>query len=143
MSSDVRREIERVLTGEPLRQFGVAPFQGLDDPQMIDDRARRSVVLSDGRAANGAHVNQKIARRIDDGLRAAERDDRGMKGDVRVGVFAQMLGGRRVLELVEQMPQLGDFRIGACSVARRAAIDSSAAHIWIISMISRLDLRMM
>ena len=32
---------------------------------------------------------------------------------------------------------------GACSVARRADMLSSAAHIWIISMISRLDLRMM
>ena len=143
MSSDVLRQVERVLTGETLRQIGIAPFQGLDDTQMIDDRSCGSVVLRNGRAANGTHVNQEISRRIDQSLRAAERNDCCMKGDVRVGVFAQMQGGRRALKLVEQVPELRDLLRGACSVARRAAIDSSAAHIWIISMISRLDLRTM
>ena len=52
-------------------------------------------------------------------------------------------GGRGVLELVEQVAELADLASGACSVARRADMLSSAAHIWIISMISRLDLRMM
>src|SRR5580704_3883290 len=109
MSSDVLRKVHRVLTGETLRQVGVAPCQGLDDAQMIDDRSRRSVILCDGRAANRAHVYQKIPRSVDQSLRSAERDDRGVKGDVRVRVFAQMLGGGRALKLVEQMPQLLDL----------------------------------
>src|ERR1700691_5917915 len=119
MSSDVLRKVHRVLTGETLRQVGVAPFPGLDDAQMVDDRSRRSIVLSDGRAANGAHVYQKIPRRIDQGLRSAERNDRGVKGDVRVRVFAQMLGGGRALKLIEQMPQLLDLLLRG--VERRKA----------------------
>ncbi len=78
---------------------------------MIDDGARCAVALHDGRAANGAHVNEKIASRVDNGLRAAQGDDRRVKCDIGVRVLIQMFGGRRILELVEQMPQFGDFRV--------------------------------
>ena len=141
---DVRRKIERVLARQALGQFGIAPLQRFDDLQMIDDRAGRAIVLRDGRAPDGAHVNQQIAGRIDDGLRAPERNDRGMERDVRIGILAQMFGRaassgtRRTNAAAWRCP-----RRRHCSVASRAAIDSSAAHIWIISMISRLDLRMM
>ena len=112
VSVDVRREIESVLPGEPLRQLRVAPLQRFDDFQMIDDGSRRTVALRNGCAADGAHVNEQIAGGIHDGLRPAERDYRRMKRYIGVGIFAQMLRRRRVLELIEQMPQCGDFRVG-------------------------------
>jgi len=43
---------------------------------VIDDRAGGAVALHDRRAANGTHVNEKIACRVDDGLRTAQGDDR-------------------------------------------------------------------
>src|ERR1022692_4094541 len=87
---DVCREVERVLAGEPLRQLGVPPLERLDDVQMIDDRAGRAVVLRDRCPAYGAHMDEQIAGRVDDGLGSSESDDRGMKGDVRIRVLTQM-----------------------------------------------------
>ncbi len=108
---DVRREVEGVLPGQLFRQLGVAPLQRFDDLEMIDDRTGGTVVLYDRRTANGAHMNEKIARRIDDGLRTAQGDYRRMKCDVGIGILIQMLGRRRVLELVEQVPQSCDLSI--------------------------------
>jgi hypothetical protein len=34
-----------------------------------------------------------------------------VKRNIRIGVFAQVLGGRRVLELIEQVAQFGDLSI--------------------------------
>ena len=85
---DVRREVEGMLTSKTLCQLRVTPLQSFDDLQVIDDRARSSVALRNRCAANGAHVDQQIARRIDDGLRTAERDYRRMEGDVGIGIFA-------------------------------------------------------
>ena len=132
-----------MLAYQAFGEFGVAPLERFDDLKMLDNGAGRAIALPDRRAANGAHVQQQVAGGIDDRLRASEADQLGVEGDVGVGILVQVLRGRGVLELVKQMPQLRDLSSGACSVARRAAIDSSAAHIWIISMISRLDLRMM
>src|ERR1700733_13529119 len=42
---DVCSEIERVLTGESLRQLRIPPLQGFDDFQMIDDGAGSAVTL--------------------------------------------------------------------------------------------------
>jgi hypothetical protein len=72
---------------------------------VIDDRAGRAVVLRDRRPAYGAHMDEQVAGRVDDGLGPAESDDRRMEGDVRIRVLAQMQRGRRVLEFVKQVPQ--------------------------------------
>ena len=91
ISIDMRGQIERVLAREPLGQFGIALLERLDNLQVIDDRARRPIILHYGRAADRAHVGKQIACRIDDCLRAPERNDRGMERDVCIRVFAQML----------------------------------------------------
>src|ERR1700736_5994007 len=36
---DVRGEVQRVLTHQPLGELGVALFEGFDDAHMVDDRA--------------------------------------------------------------------------------------------------------
>ncbi len=97
----VRGEVERVLAREPLRQLGVAFLQCFDNVQMIDNRAVRTVVLRDRCPAYGAHMDEEVTRRIDDGLGPAESDYRRVEGDIRVRIFAQMQRRRGVLELVE------------------------------------------
>jgi len=67
---DVHRQVQRMLAREPFGQLGVAPLQCFDDLQVIDDGSCGPVVLRDRRAANGAHVYEKIMRCVDDGLRA-------------------------------------------------------------------------
>src|SRR6202035_3995996 len=101
----VRRKVEGVLSSELFGQLGVAPLQRFDDLQVIDDRAGSPVALYDRRAANRTHVNEEVARRIDDGLRAAEGDYRRMKCDIGIGILIEMLGRRRVLEFIEQVAQ--------------------------------------
>jgi len=54
---DVRREVERVLARETLGQLRIASFEGLDDFQVIDDRACGAVALYDRCPADGAHVD--------------------------------------------------------------------------------------
>ena len=41
----MQREAQGVLASELRRRLGVAPLQRLDDRHVIDDRARRAVVL--------------------------------------------------------------------------------------------------
>src|SRR5580704_7634700 len=53
---DVRREVERVLPGKPLGQLSVPMLDRLDDFQVIDDRARRAIVLRDRDLADSSHV---------------------------------------------------------------------------------------
>ena len=68
MPVDVLGEIQGVLARETLGQFRIPLLERLDDFQMIDDRTLGAIVLGDGCPANGAHVNQKIARGVDQGL---------------------------------------------------------------------------
>src|SRR5690348_15287324 len=65
---DVRGQIERVLAGEPFGELGVAPLERLDDLQMVDDRARRPVVLRNRGATDRAHVQEQIVGRVLDQL---------------------------------------------------------------------------
>src|SRR5215469_11971024 len=44
---DMCRKAQRVLAGQARRRLGVAPFERLDDRHVIDDRARRAIVLRD------------------------------------------------------------------------------------------------
>src|SRR6202012_5290190 len=106
---DVLGEIQGVPAGQLLGRFRVASFQGFDDLQMIDYGTRGAIALGDGGAADGAHMQQQILGGVEDGLRPAECDHGRMKCNVGVGVLVQMLGRRRAMKLIEQMPQLGDF----------------------------------
>jgi len=55
-----------------------------------------------------------------------------------------MLGRRRVLEFVEDMPQFRNFRIGRTQRGEaRPPSTRVQPDIWIISIISRFDLRTM
>ena len=102
-----------MLAGQPFREFGVAPLERLDDFQMVDDGASGPIALRNGGTANGAHVTEQISRCIDDCLGAAKSDHGRMKRDIGIGIFIQMFRRRRILKLVEQMPQLRDFRVGS------------------------------
>ena len=101
MSIDVRGEVESVLAGEELGQLGIALLESFNDLQMIDDGARGAIALRDCGSADRAHVEQEIFRRINDGLRAAQCDDRGVKGDICVRILAKMFGRGRILKLIE------------------------------------------
>ena len=116
----MRSKVEGVLSGEPFGQLGVAPLQRFDNLQMIDDRTGRAVALYDRRAANGTHVNEKVPGRVDDGLRTAQGDDRRMECDIGIGIFIEMLGRRRVLKLIEQVPQRRDRYTQVKLPARRS-----------------------
>ena len=97
-------------------------------------------------------VARRMARTCISRLRVASmmvceppsRDHLGVERDVGIRILIQVLrraassGTRRTNAAAWRSPHRG-----ACNVASRAAIDSSAAHIWIISMISRFDLRTM
>ena len=61
---DMRGEPQRVLARQPLGEFGVAAFERLDDPHMIDDRAGRAVVLMDRDLADRPHVDEQIFRHL-------------------------------------------------------------------------------
>ncbi len=60
-----------------------------------------------------------ILGRLRDQSRAAQADDRLMKGDVGIRILVEMLRGRGALELIEQMAQLADFHV-ACMQRRQA-----------------------
>src|SRR5947207_15954712 len=45
MFFDVRGKVERVLAHQPLGEFRVATLERLDDPHVIDNRARCAIVL--------------------------------------------------------------------------------------------------
>ena len=60
MLLDMSREIERVLAHEALGRFGVAFLQRLDDPHMIGDRTRGTVVLRYRDLADRAHVKKEV-----------------------------------------------------------------------------------
>ena len=141
---DVRRQIERVLAGEPLRQLGIALLERLDDVQVIDDRAGRAVVLRDRRPAYGAHMDEQIAGRVDDGLRTRrERSPPYGRRCSHPSTRTDAADGGEFWNSSNKCRSVAMSASDACSVASRAAMDSSAAHIWIISIISRLDLRTM
>ena len=144
VSVDVRGQVQCVLAGQPLGQLGIALLQCFDDLQMVDDGARGPVALGDGRPPYGSHVKQQIAGRINDRLRAAERgslryETRCWRPNTRRDARSAVSSGTHRTGAAAWQSRAS----GACSVASRAAIDSSAAHIWIISMIWRFDLRMM
>src|SRR5260370_31886466 len=100
VSVHVRRKVESVLASQPLCELRITLFQRFDDLQMVDDGARRPVALRDGGPPYGSHVEQQISRRINDGLRATQPYDFGMKRDVGVRVLVEVLVRRRVLELI-------------------------------------------
>ena len=114
-----------MLAREALGELGVAPLERLDDLQVLDDRARGAIVLRDRGPADGAHVQEEIPGRLLDQPRASEADDHLMEGDVGVGILVDVLGGRRVLERVEQVAELADLRIGRVQrrEARRHALE--------------------
>src|ERR1700759_1261929 len=87
MLLDMRGEPERVLARQPFGEFGVAAFQRLDDPHMVDDRAGRAIVLVDRDLADRAHVDEQVFRRLGEQLAAAHPYNRLVKGDVRIGIF--------------------------------------------------------
>ena len=72
---------------------------------VIDDRARRAVALRDRHPPYRPHVDEEVLDRLAHQMRAGEADDRLMKRDVRVRIFLDVLGRRRVAELVEHVAQ--------------------------------------
>src|ERR1700722_18863334 len=108
---DEGREIQRVLAREPLRQLGIALLERLDDAQMVDDRTRRAVALRDRHPANGPYVDEDVLDRIENDLRLRQLDNRLMERDVRVRVLGNVLGGRRVLEIVAHMAAVCDLLV--------------------------------
>jgi hypothetical protein len=89
---------------QALREVGIAPLKGFGDLEMIDDRAGGAVVLPDRGATDSAHVQQQIARGVDDRLGTTQTNYLGVKRDVGIGIFVQVLGRGRVQELIEQVP---------------------------------------
>jgi hypothetical protein len=116
---DMGGETQRVLARQPRRLVGVAPLQRLDDRHVIDDRARRAIVLVDRHLADRAHVDKQILGHLGEERAAAHPDDRLVKGDIGVGIFLQPLTIGAVMERIHQPAQFGDLVIGR--VARRAA----------------------
>src|SRR5215471_5121890 len=109
----MRGEIERVLAREFLGEFGISSLQGLDDVEMINDGALGAIVLADRHLPDRAHVDEEIFGHLRDHLIAAHLDDRLVELDVRIGIFVKMaLGRMSALELVKEMPEGRDLRIG-------------------------------
>jgi hypothetical protein len=49
---DVRRQVQRMLARQALRKLRVTALQRFNDLQMVDDGARRTIALRDGRASD-------------------------------------------------------------------------------------------
>src|SRR5512133_2287453 len=60
MRLDMRGEPQRVLARQPLGELRIAPFERLDDPQMVRNRARRPVFLMDRDPADRAHMDKQV-----------------------------------------------------------------------------------
>ena len=70
-------EIERVLSGQPFRKFGVALLQRIDHVQMIDDRALGAMVLPDRHLPDGADMDEQVLRHVANDQIAAQPDAKG------------------------------------------------------------------
>ena len=80
-----------MLPRQPLGELGIAPLQSFNDLQVIDNRTRGAIALSDGSPTDGAYVQQKVTCFFDDRLRAAETNHFGVEGNIGIGVFIQVL----------------------------------------------------
>src|SRR5260370_22248389 len=57
---DMRGKSQRVLAREALGKVGVAPFQRVNDPHVVRDRARRAIALVDRDLADRPHVDEQV-----------------------------------------------------------------------------------
>src|SRR5258708_10933767 len=62
---NVPGQIERVLAHQSLRQHGVAGLERFHDLEVVDDRPLVPLVLANRAAAKGFHVDEQVARHLD------------------------------------------------------------------------------
>ena len=131
-----------MLSGKSLRELGIPGLQGLDDVNVVDDRALGPIVVADGAATNGAHVEEEVLGDGSEKAAATELKQRLVKLDVGFRVLVDARLDTPFSPKVENISlKVAISSRLAFSVMSRAAMLSRAAHTVIISSTSLFVLR--